>query len=91
MKNTILSNGIHQFLQLKHKLFLTYENLTSSFISNASYISKYKGKIFGLTGTLGSEAERSLLSYIYGVDFFSVPTYKEKNFLFYGGRIVEDH
>lgn len=79
LKNTIWSNGLHQFVQLKHNLYLTSESLTSSFISNIGYIRKYK-KIFGLTGTLGSMAERDLLSTAYNVNFAKIPTYKTKKF-----------
>ncbi len=53
-KNTILSKGMHQFLSLKHNLRLNSESLTSCFISNMSYVKKYKGTIYGVTGTLGS-------------------------------------
>jgi hypothetical protein len=61
MRNTIWSDALHQFIQLKHNLHLTSENLTSSYISNISYIKKYGNKIYGLTGTLGSEAEQELI------------------------------
>jgi len=37
MYNTILSNGVHQFLQIKHNLALSFESLTSSYISNLGY------------------------------------------------------
>lgn len=38
LSNTILSNGLHQFLQLKHGVNLTYESLTSCFVSNLGTI-----------------------------------------------------
>lgn len=79
LKNTIWSNGLHQFVQLKHNLRLTSESLTSSFISNIGYIRKYKS-ICGLTGTLGSRAERQLLSTAYEVSFASLPTFRTKRF-----------
>ncbi len=53
-KNTILSKGMHQFLCLKHNIRLNFESLTSCFISNISYVKKYKKTIYGVTGTLGS-------------------------------------
>ena len=79
LENTIWSHGLHQFVQLKHELHLTSESLTSSFISNLSYIKKYN-KIFGLTGTLGSKAEQDLLSTIYNIDYAKIPTFKQKQF-----------
>ncbi|XP_053695325.1 uncharacterized protein LOC128742863 [Sabethes cyaneus] len=90
MKNTIWQYGLHQFLQLKHNLHLTAESLTSCFISNLGYINKYGSRIFGLTGTLGSEAEQQLLASIYNVGFARIPTYKEKKFLELGGEVVDD-
>lgn len=79
LKNTIWSNGLHQFVQLKHNLYLTSESLTSSFISNIGYIKKYQ-RIFGLSGTLGSLAEQDLLSSAYSIQFAKVSTYRTKKF-----------
>lgn len=55
-----------------------------------AYIHKYGKKLIGLTGTLGSAAERDLLSTAYGVKFFSVPTYIEKEFYLYPGTVVPE-
>ncbi len=90
LKNTIWQYGLHQFLQLKHNLHLTSESLTSCFISNLGYINKYGDKIFGLTGTLGSEAEQELLSSIYNVHYAKIPTYKEKKFIEIEGEVIDD-
>ncbi|EFA09123.1 uncharacterized protein LOC103314809 [Tribolium castaneum] len=91
LRNTIWSNGLHQFVQLKHNLYLTFESLTSSFISNIGYIKCYDDKnIFGLTGTLGSRAEQELLSSIYNVNYAKLPTYKEKRFEELPGLIFDD-
>ncbi|MDR3291723.1 MAG: hypothetical protein LBT10_06205, partial [Methanobrevibacter sp.] len=90
LKNTIWQYGLHQFLQLKHNLHLTSESLTSCFISNLSYINKYGGRIFGLTGTLGSKTEQELLSSIYNVGYATIPTYKEKKFNEIDGEVVDD-
>ena len=81
---TIWSDGLHQFLQLKHGLHLTAESCNTSFISNIGYIKRYINgtpSIFGLTGTLGGVEERELLSKSYdGLDFLDIPTYKPKIF-----------
>ncbi|XP_055692689.1 uncharacterized protein LOC129795438 [Lutzomyia longipalpis] len=90
MKNTIWQHGLHQFLQLKHNLQLTSESLTSCFISNLGYIKKYGSRIYGLTGTLGSESEQELLSSIYNVGFAAIPTYREKKFEEIEGEVVDD-
>jgi preprotein translocase subunit SecA len=49
------SNGLHQFLEIKHSLTLVPENVISIFMSYAAFFAKYKGSIFGVTGTLGNE------------------------------------
>ncbi|CAG7690596.1 unnamed protein product, partial [Allacma fusca] len=72
------SNGLHQFIQLKHNDRLTSESLKAVFMSNISYFRKFKGKLFGITGTLGSTTERELLSKCYDVDFFAVPRFQSR-------------
>ena len=74
------SNGLHQFLQLKYTQKITTESLKAIFISNYSYF-KRKNHIYGLTGTLGSKADRSFLQKIYGVDFFQMPRYQKSRFI----------
>ena len=36
----------------------------------------YSYKIYGLTGTIGSDSEKNLLKHIYNVDFFVLPRFK---------------
>jgi len=74
-------NGLHQFLQMKHSLKVTPENLSTNFLSNMAFFRKYKANIFGMTGTLGSEAEQNLLAEIYNVDLVQIPPYKQKQML----------
>jgi hypothetical protein len=91
MGNTIWSNGLQQFLQLKHNLHLTPEVLTTSFISNINYIKKYKSKnVFGVTGSLGSRAEQQFLSNIYFVTYAKLPTYKPRVFRELNGIVAKD-
>lgn len=90
LKNTIWQNGLHQFLQLKHNLYLSSESLTSCFISNLGYINKYENKLYGLTGTLGSTSEQQLISSVYNVGFSRIPTYKIKKFKELPGRVIDD-
>jgi preprotein translocase subunit SecA len=90
LTNTILSYGIHQFLQLKHNLALTFESLTSSYVSNIGYIRLYGSKLLGLTGTLGSEKEQELLSSAYKINYGKIPTYKTKKFKPWKDAVIAD-
>jgi hypothetical protein len=72
-ENTSLMHGLQQFLQLKAKLRMTPEGLTTSFISNMRYFKRYGNKVYGMTGTLGSEDSQGLLSKVYDIDLAFVP------------------
>ena len=71
------SNGVSQFLSLKHSLYLKAEDLIGLFISYVGYFNKYKGSIYGLTGTLGTKTHTDFLNEFYGVDFVYIPEFKK--------------
>jgi preprotein translocase subunit SecA len=78
LKSTHWSDGLHQFLQLKHNLRMTDESLTTNFLSNVTYIRGFK-KIYGLSGTLGSPTARKILERTYNVNVSVIPqTYKNQ-------------
>ncbi|XP_026480496.1 uncharacterized protein LOC113386951 [Ctenocephalides felis] len=77
--NSQWDEALHQFLQLKHGCKLTMQSLKSVYISNVSYFKLYKNK-FGVTGTLGSEQELSLLRDLHEVTTVTIPTSKAKQF-----------
>ncbi len=81
------SNGLHQFLQIKHGIKIKAETLITSFMSNMGYLKGYK-EIIGLSGTLGGKYERELLNEIYNVKFIEIPTYAPKKFFKYQPIIV---
>jgi len=72
------SDGLHQFLQIKHGCKITAESITTNFISNVTYFKKYGSSIYGLTGTLGSQKAKELLNETYNVDSVIIPTFKQK-------------
>ena len=91
MMNIVGSKGLHQFVQFKQNIELTYETLTTSFFSNLGYVNIYEHvHIYGIIGTLGSEAEQDLLFRIYHIYFVKIPTYKAKQFRELPGIVVED-
>ncbi len=79
------SNGLHQFIQLKESKVLTDETLKAVFISNVSYVERFRarGRINGMTGTLGKQSgiEREFLSKIYDAHFFTLPRLNEERFV----------
>ena len=77
--NSQWDEALHQFLQLKHGCKLSLQSLKAVIVSNVSFFKLYN-KLYGLTGTLGSQRERDLLLEIYGVDFVTIPTAKSKQF-----------
>ncbi|CAD7969043.1 unnamed protein product, partial [Amoebophrya sp. A25] len=73
------SNGLHQFLQLKHLGKLEPLGLKAYFDSNMGFLKKY-AFMFGMTGTLGQRQEKSFLRSIYQVDFFKLPRYEQRRY-----------
>ena len=76
--NTQWSEGLQQFIQLKHTNKLTEESLKAIFMSNYIYFKEYGGNIYGMTGTLGASIERDLLAKSYGLDFYQLPRFKKE-------------
>ncbi|KAI9552300.1 hypothetical protein GHT06_022664 [Daphnia sinensis] len=72
------SDGLHPALQLKHGLKWTPTALKAVFMSNIGYFTEFKGRFYGVTGTLGSAAECDLLRNVFGVDFFRMPRFKQR-------------
>ncbi|CAF3170206.1 unnamed protein product [Rotaria sp. Silwood2] len=75
------SDGLHQFLQIKHELRMTSETFTTNFLSNKAYLTRYGLNLFGLTGTLGSEKAREVLADAYNVDSVIIPSLRQKQHL----------
>lgn len=77
---TSWSDGLHQFLQLKHNLKMTCETFTTNFLSNIGFIGAYT-HLYGLTGTLGSKKARQVLKQVYKVDMINVPQLRKKQYM----------
>ncbi|CAF4986969.1 unnamed protein product [Rotaria sp. Silwood1] len=74
-------DGLHQFLQIKHNLKMTSETFTTNFLSNKAYFTRYGPNLIGLTGTLGSEKAKDVLTKVYAVDLAIIPSLREKQYL----------
>lgn len=84
------SDGLHQFLELKHKLKLSNMTHISNYMSNVGLLQKYGAEIFGLTGTLGQQAEMETLEKLYGIKTCQIPVFKRKKFFEVEGVIVDE-
>ncbi|OON18316.1 SecA DEAD-like domain protein [Opisthorchis viverrini] len=84
------SDGLHQFLQMKHGAKLSPETLTSNYLSNVTYFQRYGESIFGLTGTLGSCAAQEMLQTTYNVDCVNIPPFREKQHYGLVPRVVDN-
>jgi hypothetical protein len=73
------SDGLHQFLQIKHGIKIKPEMLMSKYMSNLAFFKSY-ASVYGLTGTLGIEEEKAFIHHAYQADFIKIPTYKPKQF-----------
>lgn len=86
---TTWTNGLHQFLQIKHGIALSAESLSTCFMSNRRYFSRYGSNLYGVTGTLGGKDSQSLLTEIYPVDLVFIPTFKNKALTIQPGILLE--
>ena len=74
-------SGLHQFLEIKHGLRLTEENISGCFISNLCFFRLYNER-YGLTGTVGSIKTQKALKDIYDLDVVFVPTFRQSQYEF---------
>uniref|UniRef100_H3B1F6 Uncharacterized protein n=1 Tax=Latimeria chalumnae TaxID=7897 RepID=H3B1F6_LATCH len=72
-------DGLQQFLEMKHLLTLSTMSTITNFISNVSYFRKYKGQIYGTTGTLGTESDLQFLIELYpSLSACRIPSFNRK-------------
>ena len=74
-KNKRYSEGVQQFLEMKHKLSVSDVTMTTNFLSNFMFYSRYK-QIHGLSGTLGNQFDKDFLRERLGLVCVSVPSHK---------------
>ena len=77
-QNMVWSNGLAQFLQMKHGLKVKPESISTNFISTAGFFQRYARQLYGLTGTLGNETTRAFFRQVYHTDLVVVPPYKQR-------------
>ncbi|XP_063049275.1 uncharacterized protein LOC134443419 [Engraulis encrasicolus] len=58
-------DGLQQFLEMKHQVKLSTISTVTNYLSNVAFFEKYKGKLYGTTGTLGTESDLLWLHDLY--------------------------
>lgn len=69
-------NFIHEMVEIKHGIPMKPSSVSTSLISQNSFFNMYK-HITGLTGTLGSDTDRELLTKAYKTKLFYMPRHAE--------------
>ena len=83
-------NGLHQFLEMKHRVKISPLSLVTNFMSNVYLFQKYGSRILGVSGTLGTQGDKEFMHSIYGLNFYDMPSCKKKRLLEYPGRILKN-
>ena len=74
--NMVWDGGLQQILQIIHNAKGTFENENTNFLSNISFFRRYKGNIYGVTGTFGGENFQFILRKIYEINLYKIPPNK---------------
>eukprot|EP01063_Lacrimia_lanifica_P026648 TRINITY_DN3628_c0_g1_i1.p1 TRINITY_DN3628_c0_g1~~TRINITY_DN3628_c0_g1_i1.p1 ORF type:complete len:2430 (+),score=769.77 TRINITY_DN3628_c0_g1_i1:112-7401(+) len=73
---TVLSNGMHQFLQVREGVPVSDETAIGGFSSVLAFFQLYQWKT-GLTGTIGEAEEQKEFDACYQLHFFYIPPHHE--------------
>ncbi|PWA19155.1 hypothetical protein CCH79_00019267 [Gambusia affinis] len=85
------SDGLQQFLEMKHQSKLSDMTIISNYMSNVGLLQKYKSQIYGLSGTLGQQAEIETMRKIYeGINTCQIPSFKRRKLFEAQGVIMKD-
>ena len=88
--NMVHEGGKQQYLQIINNGKGTYENESTNFLSNISFFKRYKGHIYGVTGTFGGINFQNILREIYKVKLYIIPPNKVSLLKDEGGIICRD-
>ncbi|XP_062603694.1 protein translocase subunit SecA-like [Saccostrea cucullata] len=87
--STKWSDGLHQFLEMKHGLKISPLSIITNFMSNQAFFERYQNNIFGLSGTLGDHQENEFLQDTYGLSCMKIPPFRRKQFQEEAGILCE--
>ncbi|MEQ2185485.1 hypothetical protein GOODEAATRI_018625, partial [Goodea atripinnis] len=84
-------DGLQQFLEMKHQSKLSDMTVIANYMSNVCLLQKYKSQIYGLSGTLGQQAEIETLRRIYeGIQTCQIPSFKRRKLFEVQGVFMKD-
>ena len=90
-KNKKWGDGLQQFLEMKHRLRISALGLVTNFMSNLFFFQKYGTNILGVSGTLGTDADKEFMKEYYKVKkFYIMPSNKTKKLLTNPGILLND-
>ncbi|KAM4537419.1 protein translocase subunit SecA-like [Odontesthes bonariensis] len=85
------SDGLHQFLEMKHGFKLNDVTAITNYMSNVSLLQKYGSQIYGMSGTLGQQAETETLQKIYeGIQTCQIPYFVRRKLFEVEGVVAID-
>ncbi|XP_041841544.1 protein translocase subunit SecA-like isoform X1 [Melanotaenia boesemani] len=85
------TDGLHQFLEMKHGFKLSVMTAITNYMSSVGLLQKYGSQIYGMSGTLGQQAETETLQKIYeGITTCQIPSFKRRKLFEVEGMIVEN-
>ncbi|KAI3376246.1 hypothetical protein L3Q82_016754, partial [Scortum barcoo] len=86
-----LGDGLQQFLEMKHNSKLSDMTAITNYMSNVGLLQKYGDQIYGMSGTLGQQAETETLQKIYnGIKTCQIPSFKRRKLFEVEGVTVDD-
>jgi preprotein translocase subunit SecA len=71
------SDGLHFFLEMKHRCSIESEHITTNFISHVTFFQRYSSNLIGLTGTIGGESAQRVFRRVYSADCIFIPPFRE--------------
>ncbi|XP_076836233.1 uncharacterized protein LOC143481929 isoform X2 [Brachyhypopomus gauderio] len=79
-KNKKWGNGLQQFLEMKHHLAVSSLSNVTNYMSNFHYFKRYINGtgIFGVSGTLGGDADKDFLARHYETKSYTIPAHRHK-------------
>ena len=86
-------DGLQQFLEMKHDLPRSALSLITNFLSNVDFFDRYKNvgvynNIVGVSGTLGTDAEKKFMRDTFSVEFVTIPTSRRRKLFELDGVIL---